>query len=80
MKIPDKLIIKGRGNKGGKEIEKKYFVNMTSDSKKIHITGCTKCPNSSCAFEYIEFDSVEKAREFFKKYGKDISKCEHCFD
>lgn len=80
MKIPNEFIIKGRGNTNGKEIEKKYFVNMTSDKKRLHITGCAKCPNSNCAFEYIEFDSVEKARDFFNKYNKDISKCEHCFD
>ena len=57
---------------------KKYFVNMTSDSKKLNITNCKKCSNSTSAFRYIDFYTVEEAFDFFKEYDKDISRCEHC--
>ena len=58
---------------------KKYFVNLVSDSKKLHITNCKKCPNTSSANRYIDFDTIEEAINFFKEYDKDIPRCEHCF-
>jgi len=51
---------------------KKYFVNLTSGSKKLHITNCTNCKDSKSAYEYIDFDSEIEARNFFKNYDKDI--------
>ena len=30
-------------------------------------------------FQYIDFDTIDKAFDFFKEYDKDISRCEHCF-
>ena len=58
---------------------KAYFVNLTSDSKKLHITNSTSCKDSKTASEYIDFDNEKEARIFFKQYGKDIARCEKCF-
>ena len=45
---------------------KKYFVNMISNSKKIHRTGCGNCQYSINAYKYIEFDNIDDAIDFFK--------------
>lgn len=58
---------------------KGFFVNMTSDSKKLHRTNYEKCNSSTSASRYIDFETVDEAFDFFKKYDKDISRCEHCF-
>ena len=76
--IPKQFIKKVRSGKFSKET-KKYFVNMTSDSKKLHITNCEKCNSSNSAFQYIDFDTIDKAFDFFKEYDKDISRYEHFF-
>lgn len=76
--IPKQLIKEINSGLFPKET-KEFFVNMTSDSKKLHITNCEKCYYSTSAFRYIDFDNVEEAFNFFKKYDKDISRCENCF-
>lgn len=76
--IPKQFIKEINSGKFPKET-KKYFVNMTSESKKLHITNCEKCYNSTSAFHYIDFDTTDEAFDFFKGYDKDISRCEHCF-
>ena len=58
---------------------KKFIVNMTSQKKKLHIKNTQKCDESKFAYDYLDFDDEKSAREFFKSYGKDISRCEHCF-
>lgn len=78
-KIPEEFIKKTNSGKFPKEA-KKYFVNMTSDSKKLHKTNCEKCYYSTSSYSYIDFDNVSEAFTFFKRYGKDISRCEHCFE
>ena len=80
MKIPDNKIKRGIGSINGKGIEKNFFVNLTSNSKVLHITGCKRCEYSNNAYEYLEFDTVEEAINEMKKYNKDICRCEKCFD
>ncbi len=57
---------------------KNYFVNMVSYSHKIHKTGLKGCPNSGCAFKYIDFDTEEEARDFFRNFGKEVTLCGTC--
>lgn len=76
--IPKEFIKTIKSGRFPKET-KKYFVNMMSDSKKLHITNNERCYNSISASKYIDFDTVEKAFEFYKKYDKDITRCEICF-
>jgi len=58
---------------------KKYFVNMVSDSNKLHITNCKNYNYSKSAYEYIDFDTEKEARNFFNKFDKKITRCENCF-
>ena len=69
--IPKKYIKEIRSGKFPEET-KKYFVNMVSNSEKLHITNCKNCKSSISASQYIDFDDVDEAFKFFKIY-QDVS-------
>lgn len=59
---------------------KKYVVNMTSSKKRLHIKDTKCCYPSKFIQEYLDFDSEKEAFEFFKKYEKDLYRCDNCFN
>ena len=69
--IPKKYIKEIRSGKFPKET-KEYFVNMVSNSEKLHITNCKNCNSSISASQYIDFADVDEAFKFFKIY-QDVS-------
>lgn len=69
----------GQGKENFMKVAKRYFVNMTSNSKVLHIKGSKNCPYSFHASDYIDFDSEKEARDFFERYEKQIVRCERCF-
>lgn len=52
---------------------------MTSHKKKLHKLNNKSCYHSKFMYDYLDFDSVEKAKKFFENYEKDYSKCDICF-
>lgn len=74
----EEFVKTGHGKEEFLKNTKKYFVNMVSNSYKIHITGYKGCPNSKHAFKYIDFDTEEAARDFFNEYNKEATLCGTC--
>ena len=57
--------------------KKDYFVNMENTMRTLHKTNC--CPNSTFAYKFIPFDSLEEA-EIYEQNNKVIfRKCLNCF-
>ena len=77
--IPKNLIKHSKSGDDFRNNAKEFVVNMTSHKKKLHKLNNKSCYHSKFMYDYLDFDSVEKAKKFFENYEKDYSKCDICF-
>ena len=77
--IPEKLFKHSANGDDFRNNAKEFVVNMTSHKKKLHILNNKSCYDSKFMYDYLDFNSVDEANKFFKKYEKECSKCDRCF-
>ena len=78
-KVPQSLIKCTTSGEDFRKNTKKYFVTMTNQNKMLHKTNNENCFHSKFVYKYIDFDNIEQAKDFFKDYDKEITKCDICF-